>query len=60
MLIEIAILVLIAIEISISLYDRKANKDWQDRVVNLLEDSTAELADIRDETVKEEDEQPRS
>jgi hypothetical protein len=51
--IELLILVLIAIEVIISLCDRKANKDWQDKVVNLLEDSTAELADIRDETVKE-------
>jgi uncharacterized membrane-anchored protein YhcB (DUF1043 family) len=68
MWIEILIAVLIAIEIGFSIVDRKANKardkkqiDLQELMVKILgeqkdvlEESNAELADIRDETVEEE------
>jgi hypothetical protein len=67
MLIEILILLAILWEIGWSIYDRRktserdqAQLDLLKKMLEILEDSNAELADIRDETVEEEDEQPRS
>jgi hypothetical protein len=61
LVIELLILIAIAVEIYFSIADRRANKEWQDRVVKLLgeqkgvlEESNAELVDIRDATVEEE------
>lgn len=72
--IEVLILLAILVEIYFSLVDRRTNKtrdakqiELQELMVKILgeqkevlEDSQAELADIRDETVTEEDEQSRS
>jgi len=68
LIIEVLILVLIAAEIILSLIDRKENKARDARTIQLqqdmvrllgeqkevLEESNAELADIRDETVEHE------
>lgn len=58
--IEILILLAILTEIGMSLYDRKKYDEKQDKIIELLEDSNAELADIRDVSVEEEHEQPQS
>lgn len=72
LVIEILILLLIGIEIILSLIDRKENKSRDARALQLqeamvkilgeqkevLEDSQAELADIRDETVEEDEPTP--
>lgn len=69
--IEILILLAILVEIYFSIVDRRTNKTRDARQLELqelmvkilgeqkevLEDSNAELADIRDETVEEEAEQ---
>lgn len=63
MLIEILILLAILVEIGFSIYDRFHNPELTllNEIKTILEDSNAELADIRDETVTEEtDEQSRS
>jgi hypothetical protein len=67
MLIEILILIAILYEIGWSIYDRKrtterdqASLGLLNEIKEILEDSRAELVDIRDETVEEEDEPPRS
>jgi len=63
MLIEVLILIAILVEIGWSIYDRYHNPaiELLNEIKTILEDSNAELADIRDETVTEEtDEQPRS
>jgi hypothetical protein len=74
LLIEFLILIAIGVEIYYSIADRKANRTRDARQIELqemmvkilgeqkevLEESNAELADIRDETVEEEDEQSRS
>ena len=68
LIIEVLILALIAVEIIFSLVDRKENKERDARTIQLqqdmvrllgeqkevLEESNAELADIRDETVEDE------
>jgi len=68
LIIEVLILALIAVEIILSLVDRKENKARDARTIQLqqdmvrllgeqkevLEESNAELADIRDETVEDE------
>ena len=68
LIIEVFILALIAVEIILSLVDRKENKARDARTIQLqqdmvrllgeqkevLEESNAELADIRDETVEDE------
>lgn len=63
MLIEILILVAILFEIGWSVYVRKQDQEalrLLNEIKDILDDSRAELADIRDETVEEEDEQSRS
>jgi hypothetical protein len=67
LLIEILILLAILWEIGWSIYDRKRTSERDqaslallNEIKDILDDSRAELADIRDETVEEEDEQSRS
>jgi len=69
LIIEVLILALIAVEIILSLVDRKENKARDARTIQLqqdmvrllgeqkevLEESNAELADIRDETVEKDE-----
>jgi uncharacterized membrane protein len=58
--IEVLILLAILVEIAMSIQDGKKRDRQQEKIIELLEDSTAELADIRDETVAEEHEQSQS